>query len=73
VLTDEDKTVLDLEACRFVNFGRKEVEIRERLGMTSTRYFQRLNHLIDQPAALAHSPVLVNRLRRLRTLRARAA
>ena len=41
--------------------------IRERLGMTPTRFYQRLNHLLDREDALAHDPILVHRLRRIRT------
>jgi hypothetical protein len=40
--------------------------------MSSTRYYQVLNALIDNPAALAHDPMLVKRLRRLRSSRQRA-
>jgi hypothetical protein len=37
--------------------------------MSATRYYQVLNALIDQPAALAADPLLVRRLRRLRAQR----
>ncbi|MER0447301.1 DUF3263 domain-containing protein [Streptomyces sp. Edi4] len=46
--------------------GAKERAIREELGMSPTRYYQLLNTLLDDPRALAHDPVTVNRLRRLR-------
>lgn len=46
--------------------GAKEQAIRDRLDMGATRYYQLLNTLIDRPAALAHDPVTVGRLRRLR-------
>jgi len=39
--------------------------------MTATRYYQTLNALIDTDAALAHDPMLVKRLRRLRSARQR--
>src|SRR3954452_14803320 len=51
--------------------GAKETAIRERFGMTPTRYYQSLNALIDRPAALAQDPLLVRRLRRLRAARQR--
>lgn len=51
--------------------GAKETAIRERFGTTPTRYYQSLNALIDRPAALAADPLLVRRLRRLRTARSR--
>jgi hypothetical protein len=40
--------------------------------MSATRYYQVLNALIDREAALAHDPLLVKRLRRLRMSRQRA-
>jgi len=49
--------------------GPKERAIRERFGFSATRYQQLLNRVIDTPEALAHDPVLVHRLRRLRQVR----
>jgi len=46
--------------------------VRERLGLSGTRYHQLLNSLIDTPDALAYDPMLVGRLRRLREARRRA-
>jgi hypothetical protein len=40
--------------------------------MSATRYYQVLNALLDRPEALAADPMLVKRLRRLRTARQRA-
>ena len=40
--------------------------------MSRPRYYQLLNTLIDRPEALAHDPMLVKRLRRLRQSRQRA-
>ena len=51
---------------------RQEQAIRELFGMSATRYYQILNALIDCPDALAFDPMLVKRLRRLRTARQRA-
>ena len=55
--------------------GAKEQAIREQFGYSATRYYQDLNNLIDRPEALAADPMLVKRLRRLRSglQRARAA
>jgi hypothetical protein len=39
--------------------------------MSTTRYYQVLNALIDTPSALAADPMLVKRLRRLRATRQR--
>lgn len=71
MLSDEDKLLLAIEADRYLQSGRKDAVIRQQLDMSSTRYYQRLNTLLDDPAAEAHDPVLVHRLRRLRTKRSR--
>nr|WP_272941302.1 DUF3263 domain-containing protein [Kribbella flavida] len=52
--------------------GAKEQAIRDQFQMSATRYYQVLNALIDRPEALAHDPLLVKRLRRLRAARQRA-
>ncbi|WP_138733861.1 DUF3263 domain-containing protein [Modestobacter excelsi] len=51
--------------------GAKEEAIRERFGMSATRYYQVLNALVDRPEALAVDPLLVRRLRRMRGARQR--
>ena len=44
--------------------------IREKLGMSSARYYQLLGRLIETEAALEFDPLLVRRLRRIRDSRA---
>ena len=51
--------------------GSKEKAIRDTFSLSSTRYYQLLNALLDDPLALAHDPLVVQRLRRLRASRAR--
>ena len=68
-LTDRDRAVLALEGRYWRTPGAKEQAIREQLGLSPTRYYQLLNGLLDRPEALAHAPVLVNRLRRIRESR----
>ncbi|GAB2762723.1 DUF3263 domain-containing protein [Nocardioides pakistanensis] len=70
-LSDERRVVLELESSWWRYAGAKEAAIRERLGWSSTRYYQVLNALLDDPAALEHSPMVVNRLRRVREQRRR--
>ncbi|MEU1825594.1 DUF3263 domain-containing protein [Streptomyces abikoensis] len=65
-LSERDLAVLALERRSWPGPGAKERAVRERLGITPTRYYQLLNALLDDPRALAHDPVTVNRLRRLR-------
>jgi hypothetical protein len=68
-LSEQDLAVLALERRGWSGPGAKERAIRERLGISPTRYFQLLNALLDDPRALAHDPVTVGRLRRLRDAR----
>jgi Protein of unknown function (DUF3263) len=51
--------------------GAKETAIRDRFGVTPTRYYQVLNALVDRSDALATDPLLVRRLRRVRLARQR--
>ena len=65
-LDETDRQILAIENMQWKYQGAKEMEIRRRLGLSPTRYYQRLNVLIDSRAALAHDPLLVGRLRRQR-------
>ncbi|NBE54614.1 DUF3263 domain-containing protein [Streptomyces boluensis] len=68
-LSARDQDVLALERRGWPTPGLKERAIRERLGISPTRYYQVLNALLDDPKAQEHDPVTVNRLRRVRTAR----
>jgi hypothetical protein len=70
-LSDRDAAMLDFERQWWKYAGAKEQAVREKFDMSSTRYYQVLNALIDRPDALAHDPLLVRRLRRLRASRQR--
>jgi hypothetical protein len=70
-LGERDRAILEFERQWWKHAGAKEQAIRDRFGLSATRYYQLLNGLLDQPAALAHDPVLVQRLRRLRSSRNR--
>lgn len=71
MLTVKEMMTLDFERQWWKYPGAKDAAIRERFGESSTRYYQRLNSLIDRPEALAHDPMVVRRVRRLRDARAR--
>jgi len=71
-LSERDRQVLDFERQWWKYAGAKEQAVRELFDMSATRYYQLLNALIDDPAALAHDPMLVKRLRRMRSSRQRA-
>lgn len=64
-----ERAVLALERRGFPGPGAKERAVREELGLAPVRYYQLLNALLDDARALAHDPVTVNRLRRVRETR----
>ncbi|WP_062317956.1 DUF3263 domain-containing protein [Demequina maris] len=70
-LSERDAAILSFERGWWRFAGAKEDAIRDGFGLTATQYYQVLNSLIDDPAALAHDPVLVQRLRRMRATRGR--
>lgn len=71
-LSERDQQIIDFERQWWKYAGAKEQAIRELFGMSATRYYQVLNALIDSPAALAYDPMLIKRLRRMRSSRQRA-
>ncbi|MGY1615112.1 DUF3263 domain-containing protein [Geodermatophilus sp. SYSU D00691] len=70
-LTRREHDMLAFERQWWRAAGAKETAIREQFGVTPTRYYQALNALVDRPDALAADPLLVRRLRRLRSARRR--
>lgn len=70
-LSERDCGILEFERQWWKYSGAKEAAVREKFDMSSTRYYQVLNALIDRPEALEHDPLLVRRLRRLRAARQR--
>ncbi|MGH2692785.1 MAG: DUF3263 domain-containing protein [Actinomycetota bacterium] len=70
-LEDRSRAILDFERGWWQQRGSKERAIRQRFGLSAARYYQLLNGLIDSPEGLRYDPMLVRRLRRLRTARRR--
>jgi len=70
-LSERDREILEFERQWWKYAGAKESAVREKFDMSSTRYYQVLNALIDRPEAIAADPLLVRRLRRLRSQRQR--
>ena len=70
-LADRDISILAFERQWWKHAGAKEDAIRELFALSSTEYYQVLNSLLDNPAALEHDPMLVKRLRRMRQARQR--
>ncbi|MEZ5115953.1 MAG: DUF3263 domain-containing protein [Candidatus Nanopelagicales bacterium] len=71
-LSERDRRILEFERQWWKYAGAKEQAIRDLFDMSATRYYQILNALLDQPAALAFDPMLIKRLRRMRAARQRA-
>jgi hypothetical protein len=71
-LSERERAILAFERKWWKHAGSKEQAIRDTFQVSSTRYYQLLNGLLDHPAALAYDPMVVGRLRRLRAARARA-
>jgi hypothetical protein len=71
-LNSQEREMLAFERQWWKYAGAKEQAIRELFDISATRYYQALNSLIDRPEALAADPMLVKRLRRLRSGRQRA-
>lgn len=71
-LSERDRSVLDFERSWWTEGGVKETAIQERFELSASRYYELLGQLMDDPDAMAHDPLLVRRLRRLRDARQRA-
>jgi hypothetical protein len=68
-LSDLEVRILDFERQWWKYAGIKDSAIRELFGLSAKQYYEFLNDLIDRPDALAASPLLIKRLRRLREAR----
>ncbi len=71
-LTQREREILAFERQWWKYPGLKEQAIHELFGISPTRYYQLVNRLIDKRAAMEADPMLVKRLRRLRSGRQRA-
>ena len=71
-LSDRDRAILEFERGWWLEPGTKEAAIRTRLGLSPTRYRERLQELIDDADAMAFDPLVVRRLQRTRERRRRA-
>ncbi len=68
-LSDLEVRILDFERQWWKYAGIKDSAIRELFNLSAKQYYELLNNLIDRPDALAASPLLIKRLRRLREAR----
>ena len=65
-LNDHHRSILDFESQNPVHDGHKEEKIYQTFNFSPTRYYQKLNMLLDDPEAAEYKPALINRHRRLR-------
>lgn len=70
-MTETDRQYLDFANTWWRYAGAKDSAIRDRFGISSTRYYAALNRIIEDPQALAYAPQLVRRLQRQRDARRR--
>ena len=70
-LTPRERKVLAFERQWWRYAGAKEQAVREEFGLSPTRYYQLLNQLLDKEEAMRADPMLVKRLRKMRTARER--
>ena len=68
-LTPRDRVILIFEEQHRVHSGAKDAAIRDTFGWRATRYYQHLNRIIDEPAAIPEFPLLVRSLRAARARR----
>ena len=71
-LSDLEVRILDFERQWWKYAGAKDAAIRELFDLSTKSYYELLNNLIDREDALAASPLLVKRLRRLREARVKS-
>lgn len=71
-LSERDRAILDFERVWSFERGPKEEAIRAELGLSARRYYQLLASLLDSEDADRYDPLVVRRLRRLRTERRKA-
>ncbi|GAA1891524.1 DUF3263 domain-containing protein [Williamsia serinedens] len=68
-MTDDDKQLLEFAGRWWRNAGAAESAVQRELGLSPVRYYQRLNRLLDEGAAVEFDPILTNRLLRIRSER----
>ncbi|MBI9001013.1 DUF3263 domain-containing protein [Corynebacterium sp. CCM 9185] len=69
-LSESDARLLEFAEKAPRSPAARDEAVTRALGISAVRYHQRLNRLLDDPAAAAAHPTLVSRLRRIRDQRA---
>jgi len=70
-LTPREQAILDFERVWWTIDGPKQEAIRQRFSLSTTRYYQLLNQLLDSVESMAYDPLVVRRLQRERARRRR--
>lgn len=71
-LSIRERAILDFERTWWSQPGTKGAAIRQQLNLSSTRYYEMLNALLEDPASLDYDPLTVKRAQRSRNARRRA-
>ena len=69
LLSDLEVRILEFERQWWKYAGAKDAAIKDLFQISAKEYYELLNNLIDREDALAASPLLIKRLRRLREAR----
>lgn len=64
-MDDIDRRILQFEHRYYRHAGRREADIQTEIGISPTRYAQRLSYLLRDPEAWLSDPLVMKRLRRI--------
>lgn len=70
-LTKLEIELIEFERTWWADDQPKEAAIAEQFSLTTAEYYEQLRALIDSDEALAHDPLVIRRLRRMRDRRRR--
>lgn len=71
MISERHQAMLEFERAFWTFDEPKEMLIRARFQCSADDYYAELNELLEQPAAMAHDPLVVRRLQRQRLRRRR--
>jgi hypothetical protein len=71
MISERHQAMLEFERTHWTFDDPKPAAIRARFQCSVDEYYSELNDLLEQPAAMAHDPLVVRRLQRLRLRRRR--
>jgi len=71
VISERHQAMLEFERTYWSFDEPKDTLIRARFQCSADEYYAELNELLEQPAAMAHDPLVVRRVQRQRLRRRR--